>query len=341
MRSNKLGASLLALTLLFILHTTSTVDLDDHRPALTAQFFYGKHVQAPPSHWYPHPGDDSDEDDYKPLDTSTSEDEGQTNSTIRHSSEQQTGYDSDEDDRDNRRRNNFLIHRGARKRTKNEQRFVWHPFTPSFLINYEPNAPINPFVMSKWSRKPNDILLVVLQQQQPSASSAASCTCGGSQNETTPNMDDLRKERNESTSSAASVDNEPHLTAVDPPSSCIWAIVACCAPNNYHFRFGCFAYLGCSIAFWDAEPCQLSIMLEAARQAHSYYNQFDFVPAERPHPDAENFPNNEAGANATTPVPSTKGSTTTISTTTPPSTTTASTTTPSVATTTEQITTTT
>lgn len=88
-----------------------------------------------------------------------------------------------------------------------------------------------------------------------------------------------------------------------PPSRCIWAIVACCAPTSVTFRYSCFNFLGCSGTFWQINPCQLPIIMLAVNEASGYYKQFEPQPAPNPSPT-------EAPANAnTTEVPTSETST--------------------------------
>ncbi|XP_065204857.1 uncharacterized protein hdly [Planococcus citri] len=67
-----------------------------------------------------------------------------------------------------------------------------------------------------------------------------------------------------------------------PPSRCIWAIVACCAPTSVTFRYSCFNFLGCSGTFWQINPCQLPIIMLAANEASEYYKQFEPQPTASP-----------------------------------------------------------
>lgn len=145
---------------------------------------------------------------------------------------------------------------------KNE-RFIWRrPFNswPFLEFIYDDYT----FPRLNWSRKPKDMLMVVFeQQQQPTTVTSPQCVCRSA-------------EVANATTNATRPTLERHIK--DQPSSCVWAIIACCSPVNFHYRYGCFHFLSCTILFWQVEPCQLPIILAATREAIDYYNQFTETP---------------------------------------------------------------
>lgn len=91
------------------------------------------------------------------------------------------------------------------------------------------------------------------------------------------------------------------------PSPCVWAVLACCAPTNFHFRFGCFPYLGCSTLFWQSDPCQFQTVMQAAEEAVQFYQQFDKRSSGNqptsPTITTNAAPTDPRSANDTTPTP--------------------------------------
>ena len=60
---------------------------------------------------------------------------------------------------------------------------------------------------------------------------------------------------------------------MQPPSSCVWAIVTCCQPQTAAVRYSCFELLGCPGAFWDGSPCEQAVADAALLHASKFYNK--------------------------------------------------------------------
>lgn len=280
--------------------------------ASVTQFFRDKH---PKSHWK-----------WSTTDTSTLKDNvyDPTWSRVmkiygrRGTHRKRDGADSAEDG-DGHFKSRFVPRpkRIDNRKGSRSERFGWHLFKlPSPpLFDYDNHA----FSISSWSQRPNDMLLVVLQQQQPSTSVSSQCACDQRGTASLRNFSSQTDRLSDSTPAA-----EPQLR--EQPSACIWAIVACCSPVNFHFRYGCFHYLACTIVFWQVEPCQLSIILAASREATRYYEQF--LPTASSTPSTAGNETTTATSSGTTSTPVTPSismtrettTTTTTATTTEPTT---------------------
>lgn len=129
-----------------------------------------------------------------------------------------------------------------------DQSYLFNPFYPEFL--YPPRPVSIP--------RANDVLVIILEQKMK-------CS-----NDTTQEQPP-----------------QPTPQIFPPPSRCIWAIVACCAPTSATFRYSCFNFLGCSGTFWQINPCQLPIIMLAVNDALAYYKQFEPQPTPVPSPPTE------------------------------------------------------
>lgn len=74
-----------------------------------------------------------------------------------------------------------------------------------------------------------------------------------------------------STTTAAPVTTTTTVRPEVGLSTCVWAIISCCAASSAEVSYACFEQVGCTGSFWDSSPCDSEFARAAIDSAMKYY----------------------------------------------------------------------